>query len=80
MGRSVAWSPASPATSGTRGATAGLPKLKEARIPIGASLEEAERIMMLKTLAFTNGDVKKAAAILGCTQKKLKDSVASTIK
>ena len=53
---------------------------KEARIPIGASLEEAERIMMLKTLAFTNGDVKKAAAILGCTQKKLKDSVASTIK
>jgi hypothetical protein len=29
---------------------------------VGSSLEEAESIMMLKTLAFTNGDVKKAAA------------------
>ena len=53
---------------------------KEARIPVGASLEEAERIMMLKTLAFTNGDVKKASSILGCTQKKLKENVASAVK
>ncbi len=53
---------------------------KEARIPVGSSLEDAERIMMLKTLAFTNGDVKKAAKILGCTQKKLKETVADAIK
>ncbi len=53
---------------------------REAHIPMGSSLEEAESIMMLKTLAFTNGDVKKAATILGCTQKKLKDSVAATVK
>jgi DNA-binding NtrC family response regulator len=53
---------------------------KEARIPMGTSLEEAERITMLKTLAFTNGDVKKAASILGCTQKKLKETVAATVK
>ncbi|MFO7895263.1 MAG: sigma-54 dependent transcriptional regulator [Longimicrobiales bacterium] len=53
---------------------------KEARIPVGSSLEDAERIMMLKTLAFTNGDVKKAAKILGCTQKKLKETVADAVK
>ncbi|HSH44968.1 MAG TPA: sigma-54 dependent transcriptional regulator [Longimicrobiales bacterium] len=53
---------------------------REARIPVGSSLEEAERIMMLKTLAFTNGDAKKAASILGCTQKKLKETVADVIK
>jgi DNA-binding NtrC family response regulator len=52
---------------------------KEARIAVGSSLEDAERIMMLKTLAFTNGDVKKAAAILGCTQKKLKETVADAV-
>ena len=53
---------------------------KEARIPVGSSLEDAERIMMLKTLAFTNGDVKKAAKILGCTQKKLKETVSDAVK
>jgi DNA-binding NtrC family response regulator len=53
---------------------------REARVPIGTSLDEAERIVMLKTLAFTNGDVKKAASILGCTQKKLKDQVAEAVK
>jgi DNA-binding NtrC family response regulator len=53
---------------------------KEARVPVGSSLEEAERILMLKTLAFTRGDVKKAASILGCTQKKLKEQVAEAVK
>jgi DNA-binding NtrC family response regulator len=52
---------------------------REARVPVGSSLEEAERILMLKTLAFTNGDVKKAASILGCTPKRLKDVVAETV-
>ncbi len=53
---------------------------REARVPVGSSLEETERIMMLKTLAFTDGDVKKAASILGCTQKKLKETVAAAVK
>jgi DNA-binding NtrC family response regulator len=53
---------------------------KEARVQVGSSLEEAERIVMLKTLAFANGDVKKAAKILGCTQKKLKETVADAVK
>jgi DNA-binding NtrC family response regulator len=53
---------------------------REARVPVGSSLEEAETIVMLKTLAFANGDVKKAASILGCTQKKLKETVAATVK
>lgn len=53
---------------------------REARIPVGSSLDEVERIMMLKTLAFTHGDVKKAATILGCTQKKLKETVSDAVK
>ncbi len=53
---------------------------KEAHVPVGSSLEEAERILMLKTLAFTNGDVRKAAKILGCTQKKLKETVSDAVK
>jgi DNA-binding NtrC family response regulator len=53
---------------------------REARVPVGSSLEEAEAIVMLKTLAFANGDVKKAASILGCTQKKLKETVAAAVK
>jgi DNA-binding NtrC family response regulator len=53
---------------------------REARVPVGTSLEEAERIVMLKTLAFTHGDVKKAASILGCPQKKLKEAVTDVLK
>jgi DNA-binding NtrC family response regulator len=53
---------------------------REARVPVGSSLEQAERIVMLKTLAFTNGDVKKAASILGCPQKKLKEVVTEVVK
>ncbi|MFP4623998.1 MAG: sigma-54-dependent transcriptional regulator [Gemmatimonadota bacterium] len=73
------------ATEGKIGAQALRPRQeafdeKEARIPVGSSLEEAERILMLKTLAFTSGDVKKAATILGCTQKKLKETVTETVK
>ncbi|CAN5749658.1 sigma-54 dependent transcriptional regulator [soil metagenome] len=44
----------------------------EVHIPIGTSLEDAERQVTLKTFAFAAGDHRKAAAILGVTQKVLK--------
>jgi len=47
----------------------------EVHIPIGTSLEDSERQVMLKTFAFTSGDHKKAALILGVTQKVLKDKL-----
>jgi DNA-binding NtrC family response regulator len=45
---------------------------KEVHIPIGTSLEDTERQITLKTFAFTAGDHRKTATILGVTQKVLK--------
>ncbi|MBR9989941.1 MAG: sigma-54-dependent Fis family transcriptional regulator [Gemmatimonadetes bacterium] len=47
----------------------------EVHIPIGSSLEETERQLMLKTFAFTSGDHRKTARILGVTQKLLKEKL-----
>jgi DNA-binding NtrC family response regulator len=48
---------------------------KEVHIPIGTSLEDSERQLTLKTFAFTSGDHRKTARILGVTQKVLKDKL-----
>jgi two-component system response regulator HydG len=53
---------------------------REAQIPVGTSLEDAERIMVLKTFAFCDGDMKAAATILGITQKDLKTKLAQYTK
>jgi DNA-binding NtrC family response regulator len=47
----------------------------EVHIPIGTTLEDSERTMMLKTFAFTAGDHRKTARILGVTQKVLKEKL-----
>jgi DNA-binding NtrC family response regulator len=47
----------------------------EVHIPIGTSLEESERQVTLKTFAFTAGDHRKTATILGVTQKVLKQKL-----
>lgn len=47
----------------------------EVHIPIGTSLEDSERQLMLKTFAFTSGDHGKTARILGVTQKVLKEKL-----
>jgi DNA-binding NtrC family response regulator len=47
----------------------------ELHIPIGTSLEDSERQLTLKTFAFTSGDHKKTALILGVTQKVLKEKL-----
>src|SRR5690606_7653948 len=44
----------------------------ELRIPVGTSLEETERQLTLKTFAFTAGDHKKTARILGVKEKDLR--------
>lgn len=44
----------------------------EVNIPVGASLEEAERRLTLKTFAFTSGDHGKTARILGLKEKDLR--------
>jgi DNA-binding NtrC family response regulator len=47
----------------------------EVHIPIGTSLEDSERQVTLKTFAFTSGDHRKTALILGVTQKVLKQKL-----
>lgn len=47
----------------------------EVHIPIGTSLEDTERQLTLKTFAFTSGDHRKTARILGVTQKVLKEKL-----
>jgi DNA-binding NtrC family response regulator len=47
----------------------------EVHIPIGTSLEDTERQLTLKTFAFTAGDHRKTARILGVTQKVLKEKL-----
>jgi DNA-binding NtrC family response regulator len=47
----------------------------EIHIPIGSSLEDSERQLTLKTFAFTSGDHRKTARILGVTQKVLKEKL-----
>ncbi len=45
---------------------------EQLRIPVGTSLEETDRLMTLKTFAFTDGDHSKTATILGLTAAELK--------
>jgi len=44
----------------------------EVHLQVGSSLEEAERLLVLRTFAFTHGDQKRAATMLGLTLKDLK--------
>ncbi|MFO7261206.1 MAG: sigma-54 dependent transcriptional regulator [bacterium] len=46
---------------------------KEVRIPVGTSLQEAERLLTLKTFAFTGGDYKKTARMLGVKEKDVRE-------
>jgi DNA-binding NtrC family response regulator len=44
----------------------------EVHVQVGTSLEEAERLLVLRTFAFAHGDHKRAATMLGLTLKDLK--------
>jgi DNA-binding NtrC family response regulator len=53
---------------------------KEVHVPIGSTLEDAERQVTLKTFAFTAGDHAKTARILGVKEKDLRQKLLSYIK
>jgi DNA-binding NtrC family response regulator len=50
---------------------------KEVHIPVGSSLREAERLLTLRTFAFTGGDHAKTAIILGIPEKELREQLRS---
>jgi DNA-binding NtrC family response regulator len=45
---------------------------REVHIPVGTSLADTEKQLTLKTFAFTGGDHRKTATILGVTEKDLR--------
>jgi DNA-binding NtrC family response regulator len=52
----------------------------ELRIPVGTTLEETERQLTLKTFAFTAGDHRKTALILGVKEKDLRTRLLSYLE
>jgi DNA-binding NtrC family response regulator len=52
---------------------------REIRIPVGTSLEQADRTFILKTFSFVNGDHQKAATLLGLDEDTLRTQLSSFI-
>ena len=52
---------------------------REVRIPVGTSLEQADRTLILKTFSFVNGDHQKAAALLGMDEEKLRGQLTGLL-
>lgn len=52
---------------------------REVRIPVGTSIEQAERTLILKTFSFVNGDHRKAATMLGLDEKSLKAQLKTLV-
>ena len=50
---------------------------RELRIPVGTSLEQADRTLILKTFSFVNGDHQKAASMLGIEEEKLRNQLSA---
>ena len=53
---------------------------QEVHIQVGTSLEETERVITLKTFAFTSGDYVKTAKILGVKEKDLRQKLMTYLK
>jgi DNA-binding NtrC family response regulator len=49
---------------------------REVRFPVGTSLEQAERTLVLKTFSFVDGDHQKAAALLGKDEEWLRGKLS----
>ena len=52
----------------------------EMRVPVGISIEEATRLLTLKTFAFAGGDHAKAARILGIEEQVLRDGLLTYLQ
>jgi DNA-binding NtrC family response regulator len=46
---------------------------RELRLPVGTSIEQAERTLILKTFSFVDGDHQRAATMLGIEEKELRN-------
>jgi DNA-binding NtrC family response regulator len=51
----------------------------EVRVPVGTSLEAAERTMVLKTFSFAEGDHTRAATLLGIEEEELRNRLNALI-
>ena len=52
---------------------------REVRIPVGTSVQQAERTLILKTFSFVNGDHKKAASMLGLEEDALREQLTTLL-
>jgi DNA-binding NtrC family response regulator len=52
---------------------------REIRIPVGTSIEQADRTIILKTFSFVNGDHQKAATMLGMDEEKLRSQLSALL-
>jgi len=52
---------------------------REVRIPVGTSLERAERTLVLKTFSFAEGDHRKAATLLGRDEEWLRGRLSELL-
>ncbi|HEX7240606.1 MAG TPA: sigma 54-interacting transcriptional regulator, partial [Longimicrobiaceae bacterium] len=52
---------------------------REVRIPVGTSVEQAERTLVLKTFSFVDGDYTKAATMLGLQEEELRNRLTQFI-
>jgi DNA-binding NtrC family response regulator len=46
---------------------------REIRIPVGTSLQQVERTLVLKTFSFAEGDHQRAATMLGIEEEELRN-------
>jgi DNA-binding NtrC family response regulator len=52
---------------------------RELRIPVGTSMENAERSLILKTFSFAEGDHRRAAALLGREEEWLRNRLSELL-
>ena len=52
---------------------------RELRIPVGTSIEQAERTLVLKTFSFVDGDHQRAATLLGIDEEALRNRLTTFV-
>jgi DNA-binding NtrC family response regulator len=52
---------------------------REVRVPVGTSVEQAERTLVLKTFSFVEGDYRKAASLLGIKEEDLRSRLSQIV-